>query len=397
MTNRPVLTREFEKLFHSCTLRIYSGGTVRGTAFFIAKNIAVTCAHVIKDLHASEIDVQWSDQKLKASIIDGVDFGNRDLALLSIKQLNGSHACVRISSNTCAGDYCYAFGYSDLRTDGDPVTLEIEGNLLSDVKLKGGQVRPGLSGSPILNLRTGYVCGVLRTTRDRAIDIGGIAVGLQDTEVLKRNKRSRVGASLWERRRNECLAGLDGTKGRPPTKKEQRIAEKGRRNSWRWWIYGLWGSRKETPIASVGYFRLFTLNKNTGIVSDGRVFRVDQATWRIIEARGQWASNPFLLEPERMTICYTLKRRHLENPDPLAPPPEHRSVMELTRQLKTPLVGDECWEGPFDDLGRHRRDVSGYILAERLPLEVMEPDSAYALVEENGGRFIQILQKSMST
>ncbi len=62
---------------------------------------------------------------------------------------------------------------------GDPVTLECEGIALENykiIKLKGGQVLSGLSGSPLLNQRTGKVCGVMRQTRNQGSDLGGEAI-----------------------------------------------------------------------------------------------------------------------------------------------------------------------------------------------------------------------------
>lgn len=44
------------------------------------------------------------------------------------------------------------------------------------MKLKQGQSRPGLSGAPLLNLRTGGVCGIVKSSRDRDSDLGGRAV-----------------------------------------------------------------------------------------------------------------------------------------------------------------------------------------------------------------------------
>ncbi|MFC4013561.1 NACHT domain-containing protein [Nonomuraea purpurea] len=44
------------------------------------------------------------------------------------------------------------------------------------LKLKEGQVRPGMSGAGVLNLRTGAVCGILVATRDRNSDLGGRAI-----------------------------------------------------------------------------------------------------------------------------------------------------------------------------------------------------------------------------
>jgi len=34
-------------------------------------------------------------------------------------------------------------------------------------------VRPGMSGSPLLNQRTGKVCGIVKFTRDRSFNLGG--------------------------------------------------------------------------------------------------------------------------------------------------------------------------------------------------------------------------------
>ena len=80
------------------------------------------------------------------------------------------------------GDKCYTYGYTDKEEgnpEGDPVTLECEGLIGGSgnlIKLKSGQVRPGLSGSPLLNQRTCKVCGVIKRSRNRQFDLGGEAV-----------------------------------------------------------------------------------------------------------------------------------------------------------------------------------------------------------------------------
>ena len=38
------------------------------------------------------------------------------------------------------------------------------------------RVRPGMSGSPLLNRETGCVCGIVQFTLDRNIDLGGKAM-----------------------------------------------------------------------------------------------------------------------------------------------------------------------------------------------------------------------------
>ena len=49
------------------------------------------------------------------------------------------------------------------------------------IKLKGGQVLNGLSGSPLLNQRTGQVCGVVARSRNISNDLGGEAIS---TEII---------------------------------------------------------------------------------------------------------------------------------------------------------------------------------------------------------------------
>ena len=51
-------------------------------------------------------------------------------------------------------------------------------------KFKGGQVRPGLSGSPVLDLRAGAVAGITDATRDERTDLGGFAVPVTELAAL---------------------------------------------------------------------------------------------------------------------------------------------------------------------------------------------------------------------
>jgi hypothetical protein len=76
-------------------------------------------------------------------------------------------------------DHLYSYGYTDQYPDGDSATFTYEGPTDEQqtlLKLKAGQARPGLSGAPLLNLRTGGVCGIVKSTRDRDSDLGGRAV-----------------------------------------------------------------------------------------------------------------------------------------------------------------------------------------------------------------------------
>ena len=97
-----------------------------------------------------------------------------DLALLRVDLV--AHPAVFLDSEAQPGDSCYCYGYSDEYPGGDPATLTCEGwsgEQHEHLKLKMGQIRPGFSGAPLLNLRTGMVCGIMQRTRDRSTDLGG--------------------------------------------------------------------------------------------------------------------------------------------------------------------------------------------------------------------------------
>ncbi len=164
------------ELLRQCTVRIsLPGRTEHGTGFFVAPGLILTCAHVIKGSkqETGSVEVYWGDQTYSATIktiqVDA------DLALLQIGLTK--HPCVYLQIGVTPFDTLYSYGYTDDHPDGDPATFTLEGrNQEGQLKFKFGQVRPGLSGAPVLNARTGYVCGIVQLTRDRNNDLGGRAI-----------------------------------------------------------------------------------------------------------------------------------------------------------------------------------------------------------------------------
>ena len=124
------------------------------------------------------VDVHWAGRTIRGQIVSEHfrPEKNFDLALLRVELAD--HPCVLLHEAYTLGDEMLAFGYPIGSTTGDPVTLVSEDwqRDQPNLKLKLGQVQPGLSGAPLLNLQTGGVCGVVRLTRDRASDLGGRAI-----------------------------------------------------------------------------------------------------------------------------------------------------------------------------------------------------------------------------
>lgn len=168
-----------DDLFKSCTVKLSFAGSVgHGTGFFIAPGLILTCAHVVRQKVDQLISVQWQQQPLTA-IVERLahDLETYDLALLRLSNLL-AHPCVWLDESVLPNDNLFSYGYPDDFPDGAPVTFEAEGLTggVPFIKFKFGQVRPGFSGSPLLNRRTGRVCGLIKFTRDRALDLGGGAI-----------------------------------------------------------------------------------------------------------------------------------------------------------------------------------------------------------------------------
>jgi hypothetical protein len=141
----------------------------------------LTCAHVVEEAHKKTTPVKvycsWQDRQYAAEIVTFLPNPYPDLAVLRIEIQN--HPCVYLHAEAELRDRLYAYGYTDEYPDGDSATFEYEGPAGEEeklLKLKIGQARPGLSGAPLLNLRTGGVCGIVKRTRDRDSDLGGRAV-----------------------------------------------------------------------------------------------------------------------------------------------------------------------------------------------------------------------------
>ena len=179
------MDRPLENLLQRCTVKLtIPGKRGHGTGFIVAPGLILSCAHVVKgkdnQYHKNPIKI-WQKQKcvFEAKVKKWIpDF---DIALLEFSPPPDSQLpCVYLDEAVSSGDELYAFGYPDQDfPNGCPVTFNCEGHTGDEpplIKLKAGLIRPGISGSPLLNTRTGKVCGVVKFTLSRGNDLGGGAV-----------------------------------------------------------------------------------------------------------------------------------------------------------------------------------------------------------------------------
>jgi hypothetical protein len=139
------------------------GGRAPGTGFRVTPDLIVTCAHVVEPNSPAYIaTTSTSTHSIQAVEIPRTRDPVVDLVLLRSVD-RGDH--VLLGEQVQPGDELWTFGFpTGNYREGASVALRAEGpaNRDGNMLLKAdGRVGRGHSGSPVLNWRTGAVCGVV--------------------------------------------------------------------------------------------------------------------------------------------------------------------------------------------------------------------------------------------
>ncbi|MGK7894781.1 MAG: trypsin-like peptidase domain-containing protein [Xenococcus sp. (in: cyanobacteria)] len=156
-----------------------------GTGFFVASGLILTCAHVVTEgdnrSPITPIKVYWQNTEYIASISQLPANKNIDIALLELTSSIPNHPNVFLDGSVVNNDSLYSFGYTDDYPDGDPRDLIYTG-LTGDnpplMTFRDEQIQPGFSGAPLLNKRTGKICGLINKSRDIYTSLGGRGVSV---------------------------------------------------------------------------------------------------------------------------------------------------------------------------------------------------------------------------
>jgi hypothetical protein len=175
-----------------CTVRIDVNDEPAGTGFFVANGLLVTCAHVVlsddgRELPATSAITLHQAERSWAAKVDEIHFDAGklpDIAFLKVDGATQIEAARLDTSWPLIGDHFSVYGFPDFFPNGESSSSaryegEAAGNSSNDgrlVKIADEQIRPGLSGSPVLNTRTGRVCAMMKSTRDRNDNLGGYAI-----------------------------------------------------------------------------------------------------------------------------------------------------------------------------------------------------------------------------
>lgn len=191
------MTDRLENLLRACTVRLI-GRRGSGTGFFVAPGMVITCAHVAEDIGGLTVRWERDGQPAAEAVVSAgtvlagrgrpmprLDHDYPDVALLKVTGLP-AHPCVGIDGAgwPADGDVFWAFGYP---TEGGavqltPARLAYRGTKgvrpTAYIDLASDTVKPGMSGSALLNLRTGAVVGIIVASKNPSQPDGALAVPL---------------------------------------------------------------------------------------------------------------------------------------------------------------------------------------------------------------------------
>ncbi|MEU2121131.1 trypsin-like peptidase domain-containing protein [Nocardia niwae] len=164
-----------EALSHA-VLALAGGDETVGTGFFVAPGLVLTCAHVVPE-GLGTVSAVWAGETLALAVVpewrlpSGPDGTGPDLALLRLERTI-DHPVVCLAFDIEPGDELWGYGHPDgVYRAGDSVTFRATGPSSRGMPgeeavplqhVSDGRAGPGFSGGPVLNWRTGAVCGVMR-------------------------------------------------------------------------------------------------------------------------------------------------------------------------------------------------------------------------------------------
>ncbi|MFF0430690.1 trypsin-like peptidase domain-containing protein [Streptomyces sp. NPDC004327] len=163
----------------------------QGTGFFVAPGTVVTCAHVAGAEPGALVPVTWDGTTYEGEIRAASPAPPRgrglwpypDLAIVRLRRPPAGHPCVRLDPMPVgSGTGLTAAGHSDVYETGvaaertTPLRAggcqRLQGGPM--IELRDGEINHGLSGGPVLGHHSGGVCAIVKATRRKDSDMGGL-------------------------------------------------------------------------------------------------------------------------------------------------------------------------------------------------------------------------------
>ncbi|MFD4142849.1 trypsin-like peptidase domain-containing protein [Streptomyces sp. NPDC058572] len=230
---------QLQTLLGRCRVRV--DGVTKGAGFFVAPGFVLSCAHVAGAVTGKKLPVWWDGREYEAAVLASSDAPSGaarlwpypDLSILKVADGPAEHPCVWLDGLLPAsGTWVTTAGFADTYAPGSERlaelmrrgTMTLDGGRMLELD---GEINLGLSGGAVLSHRTGGVCAVIKATRKKDSDMGGLAtpvdaLRLLDIDVYRTVVREHdrfhagPGGKEWARLSDQ-LGDQDGHGCAPPT------------------------------------------------------------------------------------------------------------------------------------------------------------------------------------
>jgi len=198
----------FDELLKSIIVRVITNKNDYGTGFFVAQTLIATAAHNLSADGTTSITTSTGANitakviyKGKTSEAKSLADSCFDVAILEVDYLSQDYAWLNPDINSGESGL-YSIGYSPrgyLETEFFTSSGYAYSENCDFIKLGHGQAETGNSGAPLLNLRTGGVCGLFTHTRNAGLNLGGYALSIAAIDFHDGIRRSQRDASAYAR------------------------------------------------------------------------------------------------------------------------------------------------------------------------------------------------------
>jgi NTP-dependent ternary conflict system VMAP-like protein/trypsin-like peptidase len=177
---------DLEALFQACLVRV-GPGLAFGSGVWVAPGLVLTCAHVA---NCGEVSFTWNEQHLRGAVLDAApaepaeDGGlwpYPDMSLIEVFD-PPPHPCAWLDDHQVnTSTKLFAIGHADVWVP--PGGLHAaNGNYGGPAgggwRFYGDEITPGMSGGPVLDVRSGTVVGLAKASRKPDTSMGGLVVPL---------------------------------------------------------------------------------------------------------------------------------------------------------------------------------------------------------------------------
>jgi Trypsin-like peptidase domain len=155
--NRTTIESAYD-LLYSATVEIEtSRQRQKGIGFFVTRDTILTSSYVVRGAEKESIKIDRNGQTYQVLKYEASD----DIAIIQVNiDEDIDIICAELNPDYQSSDELYI--YSNAATK--PLKIEHQHSTKSDkvILFTGVQIKEGISGSPLLNARTGQVCGIVR-------------------------------------------------------------------------------------------------------------------------------------------------------------------------------------------------------------------------------------------